>query len=107
MFDILTKVKQWVVGIFAIIGGIAVVWALKKDTRDVKEFKADLKKIKRDGKALDKKIDSRKAKATKLQHELDKTHQELKDFTAEVKKVKVEQKTTQQKVDYLKRLGGK
>ena len=58
MFETLTKIKNWIVGIFAVIGGIAVVWALKKDTRSEKEFKADLKKIKGEGKKLDKKIEN-------------------------------------------------
>ena len=50
MFKTLEKIKNWVVGIFAIIGGIAVVWALKKDSRSEKEFKSDLKKEKINGK---------------------------------------------------------
>ena len=105
MFETLTKIKNWIVGIFAVIGGIAVVWALKKDTRSEKEFQADLKKIKGEGKKLDKKIETRETKVSKLQEDLNKAKQELTDIKTEVKKVKVEEKTTQQKVDYLKRIG--
>ena len=43
MFKTLKKIKNWIVGIFAVIGGIAVVYALKKDSRSEKEFKAVLK----------------------------------------------------------------
>ena len=73
MFKTLKKIKNWIVGIFAVIGGIAVVYALKKDSRSEKEFKADLKKIKGEGKKLDKKIDSIPAKivdVVKLRKEL-------------------------------------
>ena len=91
MFETLTKIKNWIVGIFAVIGGIAVVWALKKDTRSEKEFKADLKKIKGEGKKLDKKIQTRETKVTKLQEDLNKAKEELTRSRLKIGKISYQQ----------------
>jgi len=107
MFKTLTKIKNWIVGIFAIIGGIAVVWALKKDSRSEKEFKSDLKKLQGEGKKVDKKIATREEKVTKLNQQLADAKKELTDFKKEGTKIKKEEKSTQQKFDYLKKLANK
>ena len=83
MFKTLEKIKNWVVGIFAIIGGIAVVWALKKDSRSEKQFKTDLKKLQGDGKKIDKKIVSRETKVEKLNKQLSDAKKELNNFKKE------------------------
>ena len=107
MFKTLKKIKNWVVGIFAIIGGIAVVWALKKDSRSEKEFKADLKKLQGEGKKIDRKIVSRESKVEKLNQQLADAKKELNDFKKEGTKIKKEEKSTKQKFDYLTKLANK
>ena len=107
MFKTLEKIKNWVVGIFAIIGGIGVVWALKKDSRSEKEFKNDLKKLQGEGAKVDKKIASRESKVEKLNQQLSDAKKELNDFKKEGTKIKKEEKSTQQKFDYLTKLANK
>ena len=80
MFKTLEKIKNWVVGIFAIIGGIAVVWALKKDSRSEKEFKSDLKKIGTKKKQVEKNVASKQKKVNKLKEELKKNESILADL---------------------------
>jgi len=107
MFKTLDKIKNWVVGIFAIIGGIAVVWALKNDSRSEKEFKTDLKKIGTKKKQMEKNVASKQKKVTKLKEELKKNESVLADLEKQKKSIKVEEKSTTKKFDYLKKLANK
>ena len=104
MFKTLEKIKNWVVGIFAIIGGIAVVWALKKDSRSEKEFKSDLKKIGTKKKQVEKQVITKQKKVDKLKEELKKNESVLADLEKQKKSIKVEEKSTAKKFDYLKKL---
>ena len=72
MFKTLKKIKNWIVGIFAVIGGIAVVYALKKDSRSEKEFKADLKKIGTKKKQVKKNLEQKQKKVAKFMREFKK-----------------------------------
>ena len=107
MFKTLEKIKNWVVGIFAIIGGIAVVWALKKDSRSEKEFKSDLKKIGTKKKQVEKQVTTKQKKVDKLKEELKKNESVLADLEKQKKSIKVEEKSTAKKFDYLKKLANK
>jgi predicted RNase H-like nuclease (RuvC/YqgF family) len=107
MFKTLEKIKNWVVGIFAIIGGIAVVYALKNDSRSEKEFKSDMKKLEGAGVKVDKKIATREEKVTKLNQQLSNAKKELTNFKKEGNKIKKETKSTKQKFDYLTKLANK
>ena len=107
MFKTLEKIKNWVVGIFAIIGGIAVVWALKKDSRSEKEFKSDLKKIGTKKKQVEKQVITKQKKVDKLKEELKKNETLLADLEKQKKSIKVEEKSTVKKFDYLKKLANK
>ena len=107
MFKTLKKIKNWIVWILAGIGSIAIVWALKKDSRSEKEFKADLKKIQGEGKKIDNKIANRETKVEKLNQQLADAKKELTDFKKEGNKIKKEEKSTAKKFDYLTKLANK
>ena len=107
MFKTLEKIKNWVVGSFAIIGGIAVVWALKKDSRSEKQFKSDLKKIGTKKKQVEKQVITKQKKVDKLKEELKKNESVLADLEKQKKSIKVEEKSTAKKFDYLKKLANK
>ena len=107
MFKTLKKIKNWIVGIFAVIGGIAVVYALKKDSRSEKEFKADLKKIGTQKKQVNKNLEQKQKKVAKLKEELKKNESVLADLEKQKKSIKVEEKSTAKKMDYLKKLANK
>ena len=107
MFKTLKKIKNWIVGIFAVIGGIAVVYALKKDSRSEKEFKADLKKIGTQKKQVKKNLEQKQKKVAKLKEEIKKNESVVADLEKQKKSIKVEEKSTAKKMDYLKKLANK
>ena len=107
MFKTLKKIKDWILWILAAVGGIAIMWALKKDSRSEKEFKTDLKKLQGEGKKIDRKIVSRESKVEKLNQQLADAKKELNDFKKEGNKIKKEEKSTKQKFDYLTKLANK